>query len=151
MFKVKIYELVNDVDDEVYVGSTTKSLKRRLRGHKKVARIKPNRKLYKHLNAIGWDHVSINLICEVECETKQERYQYEGIYMEQLESTLNERVAGRTGKEWAKQYYEKNKDAIAKRLNQKYTCECGGRYTHVHKARHFRTQKHQQYMATQQA
>ena len=45
----KIYKLVNNVDDEIYVGSTTTSLSRRKGGHVDKAKYYPNRKLYKHL------------------------------------------------------------------------------------------------------
>jgi group I intron endonuclease len=38
-----------------------------------------------------------------------------------------------------REYAEKNKDKI----HQKFDCPCGGKYTHTHKARHVKTQKHQ--------
>ena len=43
-----------------------------------------------------------------------------------------------TKKEYYKQYYETNKE----KLNQKHTCECGGRYTIKRKAQHLKTSKH---------
>ena len=45
-------------------------------------------------------------------------------------------------KEYNKIYREKNKDII----NGKHNCICGGKYTHVHKQRHIRSAKHQQYL-----
>jgi hypothetical protein len=58
-------------------------------------------------------------------------------------------------------YYEKNKDKICKqqteyrqanidKIHQKFDCDCGGRYTYKGKARHFKSRKHQQYIANQQ-
>ena len=41
-----------------------------------------------------------------------------------------------------KEYHQKNKD----KLNKKYNCECGGKYTHQSKARHFKTKKHIKYL-----
>lgn len=41
-----------------------------------------------------------------------------------------------------KEYQQKNKD----KLNKKYNCECGGKYTHQTKARHFKTKKHIKYL-----
>jgi len=49
-------------------------------------------------------------------------------------------------KEYIKQYYIENKDEINKKRNEKFTCECGGCYTHSKKARHLKTNKHQKYI-----
>ena len=40
--------------------------------------------------------------------------------------------------EYQKEYYETNKD----KLTEKFTCECGGRYTHKNKTTHNKTKKH---------
>ena len=40
-----------------------------------------------------------------------------------------------------KKYYEINKE----KQNEKFTCECGGKYTHQYKGRHFKTKKHLSY------
>ena len=50
----KIYKLVNDLDDQIYIGSTTQSLAVRKGGHKRDSRRHPNRKVYSYLNSIGW-------------------------------------------------------------------------------------------------
>lgn len=47
-------------------------------------------------------------------------------------------------KERKKQYYETNKD----KLNEKYQCQCGGKYTSACKSRHFKTIKHQKYLSS---
>lgn len=44
-------------------------------------------------------------------------------------------------KELGKQYYQQNKE----RQNKKFTCPCGGKYTHKHKSSHLRSKKHQKY------
>jgi hypothetical protein len=43
--------------------------------------------------------------------------------------------------ERSKRYKEENKE----RLNEKFDCECGGRYTYRHKKEHFETKKHKSY------
>jgi hypothetical protein len=48
--------------------------------------------------------------------------------------------------EYLKQYQAKNKEALRKKRNEKHTCECGSRYTHGHKSRHMRTEKHVRYL-----
>jgi predicted GIY-YIG superfamily endonuclease len=47
--KGKIYRLVNDVDNEFYVGSTCDLLSKRLYGHKKDAKEGVERRVCKHL------------------------------------------------------------------------------------------------------
>jgi hypothetical protein len=49
-----------------------------------------------------------------------------------------------------KDYYEQNKAKILEQLNEQHNCPCGSRYTHVNKSRHFKTQKHQKYINSQQ-
>jgi hypothetical protein len=41
-----------------------------------------------------------------------------------------------------KEYYQDNKEKIAERMKEKFVCECGGKYTHNHTARHKKSQKH---------
>jgi len=43
-------------------------------------------------------------------------------------------------------YREKNKERIKAKKSKKYNCECGGKYTHDHKAEHLRSKKHQEYL-----
>lgn len=67
-------------------------------------------------------------------------------------------------KQYDKQYHQNNKEAIAARKteyrqnnketirakkNQKFNCECGGKFTHANKARHFKSKKHQKYLSEQ--
>jgi hypothetical protein len=53
-------------------------------------------------------------------------------------------------KEYAMQYRIDNSDKIKEAKNKHIDCECGGCYTHTHKASHLRTQKHCQYIQQQQ-
>ena len=45
-----------------------------------------------------------------------------------------------------KQYYEDHKEEILKKRKEKYSCECGGRYSRDHKTTHERTKKHQDFI-----
>jgi hypothetical protein len=63
---------------------------------------------------------------------KQHYEQYQKQYKEQnKEKILDD----------AKRYYQQNKE----KLNQKFNCECGGKYTFLHKSKHIKTQKHIKY------
>jgi hypothetical protein len=49
-------------------------------------------------------------------------------------------------KEYQKEYYKINKEHILKRQGESHKCECGGNYAQNHKLRHFKTQKHLNYL-----
>ena len=44
--------------------------------------------------------------------------------------------------EYFKMYYERKKEQILNRLNEKFYCSCGCEVSKVHMARHCRTKKH---------
>jgi len=48
----------------------------------------------------------------------------------------------------SKTYRENNKEAIAEKKKQVFTCECGTLSTIVHKVRHCKSKKHQDYLKT---
>jgi hypothetical protein len=52
-------------------------------------------------------------------------------------------------KEYDKEYRKLNKDNIARNRKEKHECECGGKYTHENKSKHFKTKKHIQYTEQQ--
>jgi hypothetical protein len=89
----KIYKLVNSVDDQIYVGSTCNSLAKRKSEHKSVARRRPNRHVYQHLNSVGWNNVRIILIESVEAETKDQLLMREQHYIDLLQPTLNKNAS----------------------------------------------------------
>ena len=39
-----------------------------------------------------------------------------------------------------------NKQAIKKQRNQKFKCECGGKFTQTHRLRHTKSNKHQNWV-----
>jgi len=45
-----------------------------------------------------------------------------------------------------KEYREANRDKLNERQKEKFNCECGGRYTRVHKKRHLNSKKHLNYL-----
>ena len=86
-------------------------------------------------------------IAEYYQENKEKRKEYQKEHYEENKKAISEKK---------KEYYEENKEAINKKNNeyyeknkekahQKFTCRCGGRYTHQNKAIHFKTKKHQDY------
>lgn len=45
--------------------------------------------------------------------------------------------------------YAKNKEKILEYQNEKFTCECGGRYTRTNKLLHYETKKHKKFIGTE--
>ena len=72
-FTGKVYQLFCE-DGYYYIGSTKNELRKRLFGHKKDSKTETqsNRRVYTHINKLGWDKVKIVLIEEVQCMNKQE-------------------------------------------------------------------------------
>jgi group I intron endonuclease len=91
--KGKIYKLINDLNDKIYIGSSTyQYLSTRLRCHKNSSKNETGRrdsKLYKYIREKGIEHFQIELIEEYTCETKQQLCEREQYWIEQLKPELN--------------------------------------------------------------
>ena len=138
----KIYQLLNKVNDEVYVGSTLQPLSKRFYSHKTHSD-HLNNKLSELIRTIGKDKFYIELIESYPCNSKEELNAREGYYIRER-GTLNMKIAGRTDKayykdnkehideyqkryreankecvnHYKKQYYENNKELISQRMKQ---------------------------------
>ena len=113
----KIYKLVNDVNNKIYVGSTTTTLARRKCWHKSKGTMMPGVKII--FDDIGWDQLKIVLVESFPCNTNDELRQRERFWYDELKPDLN-RIRPWVGKDEAKQekkqrndqYRENNKDKI---------------------------------------
>lgn len=76
--KSKIYKIINDVNDKVYVGKTVNSLSTRFKQHLNDAtkREEEKRPLYNAINKYGAEHFSIELIevCDSQIENEREQF-----------------------------------------------------------------------------
>ena len=162
--KAKIYKVLNSVDDEIYVGSTTQTLAKRMGKHRRNA-TQRNTKLYQHMNDIGIDNFYIELIETYPCNSTDELHKKEGEWIRRM-GTLNQIVAGRT----PQQYREENSDKV-REANQKYRennkdkirekdrqyrennsnicmCVCGSLVSKINMCKHIKTAKHKQFIET---
>jgi hypothetical protein len=145
----KIYKLVSDKTDMIYIGSTTKKLHERLSGHNtdftKNHGSKTSKKLFQLCGTI-----SIELIKLFPCDCKKELEKEEGKYIREYKNIcVNERIAGRTQKEFRedykeikKEYDKKYREKNKKKRKEKYLCECGSEINNRGKIEHERTKKH---------
>jgi len=113
----KIYKLVNNVDDKIYVGSTCGTLRLRKSTHKWDAQRKrqKDRKVYKHLNQVGWGNVEIILIEKCECKSRDELHRRERHWIDELKPELNKArpcVTAEEIKQRKKEYAEENKEHL---------------------------------------
>jgi predicted GIY-YIG superfamily endonuclease len=70
---VRIYRLLCE-DGYYYIGATTQPLLLRLKNHKHLSKTTLN-KIYTHLNEVGWDQISIELVEECLSTEKKDRLQ----------------------------------------------------------------------------
>ena len=120
----KIYRIRNNINDDIYVGSTTQPLSKRMAKHRQNAKSenKMHYIFYSKVNEIGIENFYIELIEDYPCESLEQLRKREGHYIRKM-GTLNHHIAGRTSKEWLeqnrenkkqydKEYREQNKDNI---------------------------------------
>ena len=112
----KIYKLINSIDDQIYIGSTCQTLTTRISKHKNDAQRYPARPVYRHLNIIGLNNVSIILIEFYPCINKLELEQRERHHIGLLKPQLNSYIPTRT----RKQYYIDNADTHKQQMKQYY-------------------------------
>jgi len=139
----KIYKIVDNTNDNIYIGSTCDSLKNRLSKHKASYKsfLKGLINNIKSFDIMKNNNYKIELLENCDIKTKQELLQRERYYIENNEC-LNKIVPGRNKKE----YYDVNKDKINIKRNQMIDCECGRKYTIRNKARHLKSTKHQEFI-----
>ena len=101
----KIYKLVSDSTDRIYIGSTCNPLYKRLGGHKTAS--KNLNKCYTSKELVKFDDCKIILIEDFACERKEQLTARERYHIEQNKDIcVNKIIPTRTNKE----YREQNKD-----------------------------------------
>ncbi len=86
----RLYKIINDVDELIYIGSTTCQLSKRMAQHRRDMR-KANRtsKLYDHMRTNGVEHYKILLIKEYTDISKDRLQKREHKYIKRYDSVKN--------------------------------------------------------------
>jgi hypothetical protein len=108
----KIYSIRSNRTDDVYIGSTTQPLHKRLYSHRSHYKYWKNGKV-KYMTSfkiLEYDDAYIELVEEFPCKNKMELNRREGQLIRENENAVNKLIAGRTRKE----YREDNKDKMSK-------------------------------------
>jgi len=120
----KIYQIVCNDTDEIYIGSTVQDLEDRLTHHKKPTNDCCSKQI------IDRGNFYIEILETYPCNSQFELEQKEGEY-QRANECINIRINGRTRKEWLQdnkeaiaknkhEYYQNNKEAIAKNKREYY-------------------------------
>ena len=126
----KIYKILNSENDDVYIGSTCQKLSKRMTNHRTQAKSGKTYLLYQKMREIGDDKFYIELVENYPCENLEQLNKREGEWIREI-ATLNDKVAGRTKQEYAKdnrdiknqkakEDYQANKEQILRRHREHY-------------------------------
>ena len=152
----KIYKIVDNTTDKIYIGSTCEpTLARRLAKH--VGNYKSYlNETYHYVTSFeilkNGDYYII-LIENFPCNTKDELFARERYWTNVLICINKNRNQGlllelgqkEYSKHQNKKYYENNLDKIHMQRHKKNICFCSGKYLNQNKTQHFLTKKHQYY------
>ena len=153
----KIYKITDNINNNIYIGSTCQSLKTRLSEHKSKYKrfLKGLYQNVKSFDIIKNNDYKIELLEDCDIKTKQELLARERLYIVNNEC-LNKNIPGSYDKgyqQYQKEYKAKNKEKLKDyreankdKLNEKIECECCGKYTYANKSIHIKTSKHQNYL-----
>lgn len=143
--KGSVYVIRSHKNTDIYIGSTTQLLCKRMASHRSNYKMWSNG-TYKYVKAhevLKYDDAYIELLEEIDFINKQELYAREGHYIRTMEC-VNKTIAGRTKKEWTENNLEQIKNNY-KKSNTSHTCECGGKYKKYDFKDHKLTVKHLEY------
>ena len=84
-----VYKLINDIDDLVYIGSTTCGLSKRIGDHIYKVRLGNQSKLYNHMREIGVEHFKILCIKQYTDISKEKLRAKEAKYIKRYDTITN--------------------------------------------------------------
>jgi acetone carboxylase gamma subunit len=140
----KIYKITDNTNNQVYIGSTIKTLQQRLQGHKSAAKSYKEGRGCASKSIIDNGDYNIELLEHYPCENRKQLLIKEQEYIDKYDC-IN-KVNSHTD---PKERYLLNRDKILikkREYDKKYIkCECGGGYCMSHRARHLKSLRCQEY------
>jgi predicted GIY-YIG superfamily endonuclease len=130
----KIYKILDNTTNMIYVGSTCYSLENRIKNHESSYKTYQRGKKANNLTSyriLKNGNYKIELIENFPCENSKQLFQREGYYIRKYKSEGLNVV---------------NKTILGVKSKDKFNCDCGGRYTGGTKSQHQYTQKHKKYI-----
>ena len=140
----RVYKLTSSQTDDVYIGSTTKSLNERLMKHKYAYDqwVSTSSGYLSSFEILKYDDCAISLICEFPIKERDELRFFEQYYIDTTNNCINKNNALGDKKEYDRKYYQEHRDSINARQSQQIQCECGATVSRRNIAKHRKTSKH---------
>ena len=152
----KIYKVISDNTEKIYIGSTIQPLWKRKSEHKINCRrwLENNYKYITVNDIIKLGDYDIVLIEDYPCERREQLHSRERFWIEKFkEIAVNKCIPCRTSKEYyydnidkekarCKKYNLENKEKRSKHSSEKVKCECGCELARACLARHKKSKKH---------
>ena len=115
--QAKIYKIVDNTNDNIYIGSTCKTLQRRLSYHKSNYKrfLKGLCNNVRSFGILKNNNYKIELLENCNIKTKDELTARERFFIENNEC-VNRCIPGRTDKEYKKQYYNLNREKVIEKV-----------------------------------
>jgi len=134
-----IYSIRSHQTKDIYIGSTIQTLSMRIASHRREYKrwLKTNTKYCSSFKLIQYEDVYIELIEEINVQSRQELRKLEGECIRKT-NCVNKIIAGRTKKE----YNLDNRDKINNNHKKQLTCECGSIITQYYLNYHQKSKKH---------
>jgi hypothetical protein len=157
MYKIRIYKIVNDIDDKIYVGSTKQTLAKRWGDHIKSynnGHLQEKSKVLFKSHAV--DNCHIVLIKTYKVESKEEQLKHERKHYNELKPYIVNVCRPHVSKAEWKEYYTKYRHnhldqmkacKVTYRSKQRqHHCICGGSCRWEDKSRHLKQKHHIAFM-----
>ena len=145
----KIYKIVSDHTDKIYIGSTCQPLNKRIGQHR------ANYKRYQEgksmvittsFEIMKLGNYHIVLIENVQCNNREELFAKERHHIDLFKNIcVNKFMPTRTPKE----YLEDNKEKIKERISKIINCCCGSHFQKGKITRHNKSNKHIKFLESQ--
>jgi predicted GIY-YIG superfamily endonuclease len=161
--KGQVYLLTSIETGLGYIGSSI-NLTRRLREHRSKKKNDCTSKLlgpFEYMILEEYIDDDITYKKEFKKQLTWLERNYQDLYKEDIVNKMRAQVNREEGleknKEYSAKYKIEHREEIkelnakyqaehSEKINEKFICECGGKFTHKHKARHFKTKKHKEYI-----
>ena len=141
----KIYIISSSQTNQVYIGSTKRTLGHRFSQHKSNTK---NNKCRSKVLLNEFSDCKIDLI---EYTTKEDRLQRERYWVEYYSvRAVNRQIPGRTRKEYKKEWYQQHAEQWKEYGAVRINCECGFSYRRDNKTQHLRSKTHKDFITQQQ-
>jgi hypothetical protein len=127
--KGKIYKIINDVNDQVYIGSTTQALSCHMSTHCSNARNRcGNSYFYSKMRQIGVEHFKIVLVKDFPCNSTAELEAEEYKCSQEL-NTVHNGYNSKNGHDW----HTNDKKLIeeCKQVHDEYLVKTSRKYTFI--------------------